>query len=104
MGQREGGGALPEALERHRARRVPAERGWEDAAPGAAGDGRERGGTIVSDGFVETNGIRMHYLDHGGEGPTLVLLPGLTANSHSFGGLVRAGLTDVAHVLALDMR
>ena len=33
----------------------------------------ERGGTIVRDGFVETNGIRMHYLDHGGEGPVLVL-------------------------------
>ena len=33
MGEREGGGALPEALERRRARRVPAERGRKDAAP-----------------------------------------------------------------------
>jgi pimeloyl-ACP methyl ester carboxylesterase len=56
------------------------------------------------DGFVEANGIRIHYLDHGGDGPDLVLAPGLTANAHSFDGLVHAGLTDVARVLALDMR
>jgi len=58
----------------------------------------------TTDRFVHTNGIRLHYLDHGGTGPTLVLAPGLTANAHSFGGLMRAGLGDVAHVLALDMR
>ncbi len=58
----------------------------------------------MRDGFVETNGIRLHYLDHGGEGPVLVMLPGLTANAHSFDGLVHAGLTEVARVLALDMR
>jgi pimeloyl-ACP methyl ester carboxylesterase len=58
----------------------------------------------VSDRYVETNGIRLHYLDHAGPGPTLVLAPGLTANAHSFDGLVAAGLTDVAHVLALDLR
>ena len=33
-----------------------------------------------------------------------MLVPGLTANAHSFDGLVHAGLTDVARVLALDMR
>jgi len=58
----------------------------------------------VSDCYIETNGIRMHYLDHGGDGPVLVLIPGLTANAHSFDGLVHAGLTDLGHVLALDMR
>ena len=58
----------------------------------------------ASDRYVETNGIRLHYLDHAGGGPTLVLAPGLTANAHSFGGLMRAGLGDVAHVLALDLR
>ena len=31
----------------------------------------------TSDRYVETNGIRLHYLDHGGDGPTLVLAPGL---------------------------
>lgn len=54
--------------------------------------------------FVETNGITLHYLDHPGDGPTLILLPGLTANAHVFGGLVEAGLTPALNVLALDLR
>ena len=58
----------------------------------------------MSDRYVETNGIRLHYLDHGGDGPVLVLAPGLTANAHSFDGLMHAGLSDLAHVLALDLR
>lgn len=56
------------------------------------------------DRFVETNGITIHYLEHDGDGPTLILLPGLTANAHSFGGLVDAGLSPALHVLALDLR
>lgn len=58
----------------------------------------------MSDRYATTNGIRLHYLDHPGEGPTLVLAPGLTANAHSFDGLMRAGLADVAHVITLDLR
>ncbi len=58
----------------------------------------------VHDRFVETNGIRLHYLDSSGAGPALVLAPGLTANAHSFGGLLRLGLGDVARVIALDLR
>ncbi len=58
----------------------------------------------ATDRYVETNGIRLHYLDSGGPGPPLVLAPGLTANAHSFGGLMRAGLGNTARVLALDMR
>lgn len=54
--------------------------------------------------YVQTNGIRLHYLDSGTTGPTLVLLPGLTANAHSFDGLVTAGLADHVRVLALDLR
>ena len=54
--------------------------------------------------YVQTNGIRLHYLDSGTTGPTLVLLPGLTANAHSFDGLVAAGLADHVRVLALDLR
>jgi pimeloyl-ACP methyl ester carboxylesterase len=69
-------------------------------------DGGALGHRSVStnDRFVETNGIRLHYLDHGGTGPTLILAPGLSANAHSFDGLMRAGLGDVARVLALDLR
>jgi pimeloyl-ACP methyl ester carboxylesterase len=58
----------------------------------------------MSDGMVEANGIRMHFLDHGGNGPVLMLAPGLTANAHSFDGLVHAGLKDAARVIALDLR
>lgn len=54
--------------------------------------------------FVHTNGIRLHYLDHGGEGPTLILMPGLTANAYCFDGLVQAGLSEHFRVLALDLR
>lgn len=56
------------------------------------------------DHFVETNGITIHYLEHDGDGPTVILLPGLTANAHSFGGLIDAGLSPVFRVLALDLR
>ena len=58
----------------------------------------------MSDRYVETNGIRLHYLEHSGPEPILVLAPGLTANAHSFDGLIEAGLSRAAHVLALDLR
>ena len=58
----------------------------------------------MMDRFVTTNGITIHYLEHPGDGPTLILLPGLTANAHSFGGLVDAGLAPTLRVLALDLR
>ena len=58
----------------------------------------------MNDRYVETNGIRLHVLDHAGRGPVVVLAPGLTANAHSFDGLMRAGLADAAHVIALDLR
>lgn len=54
--------------------------------------------------FVDTNGIRIHCLEHGGDGPNLLLMPGLTANCHSFGGLIDAGLSDGMRVFALDLR
>ena len=58
----------------------------------------------MTDRTVETNGIRLHCVDHGGDGPVLVLAPGLTANARSFDGLMRAGLGRAARVLALDLR
>ena len=53
--------------------------------------------------YVETNGIRLHYLEHPGDGPTLVLTPGLTANAHFFETLL-AHLTPRLHVLVFDLR
>jgi len=54
--------------------------------------------------FVEANGIRLHYLDHGGTGPTLVLTHGLSANARFFDGLAAAGLAPALRVLSFDLR
>jgi pimeloyl-ACP methyl ester carboxylesterase len=54
--------------------------------------------------FVEANGLRLHYLEHAGEGPPLVLTHGLSANAHFFDGLVAAGLAPELRVLSFDLR
>ncbi|MGH8564761.1 MAG: alpha/beta fold hydrolase [Gammaproteobacteria bacterium] len=48
--------------------------------------------------------IRLHYLDHPGGDPPLVLMHGLTSNAHAFDGLVKAGLSPAVRVLAPDLR
>ncbi len=53
---------------------------------------------------IHANGINLHYLDHPGNGPLMVLLPGLTANCYAFDGLIQAGLCPRLHVLAPDLR
>lgn len=53
--------------------------------------------------FIDTNGIRLHYLDHGGDGPVLVMTHGLTANAHSFDGLAKA-VAPHLRLIAVDMR
>ncbi|MBV8130738.1 MAG: hypothetical protein JO114_24065, partial [Planctomycetaceae bacterium] len=42
--------------------------------------------------FVESGGITIHYLDHSGGEPALVLLPGLSATAPIFEDLIAAGL------------
>ena len=54
--------------------------------------------------FVETNGIHLHMVDHGGDGPVILLAPGLTANARFFDAIVARGLGTDAHVFALDLR
>ena len=55
------------------------------------------------DRYVETNGIRLHYLEHAGDGPTLILAPGLSASAHFYGSLM-GHLTPRLRVLAFDLR
>jgi pimeloyl-ACP methyl ester carboxylesterase len=55
------------------------------------------------DRFVTTNGIRLHYLDYPGDGPTIVLAPGLAANAHFYGSLI-SHLVPRLHVIAVDLR
>ena len=58
----------------------------------------------MTDDFIETNGIRLHYVDHPGDGPTLFLFPGLNANAVFFEGLVASGLVPALRVLSFDLR
>jgi pimeloyl-ACP methyl ester carboxylesterase len=58
---------------------------------------------VTESRFLEANGLRLHYLESG-DGPPLVLVPGLTANAHSFDGLLAAGLDARLRVLAFDAR
>jgi non-heme chloroperoxidase len=53
--------------------------------------------------FVNINGIRLHYLDWGGEGPTLIFLAGMGASAYIFDKLAPR-FNDKFHVLALTRR
>lgn len=59
---------------------------------------------IGEDRYVVANGIRQHFIDYPGHGPTLILTPGLTANARSFDGLIDAGLAPRLRVIAVDLR
>ena len=56
------------------------------------------------DRIVNTNGIKLHYLDWGTEGkPVMLLLHGLRGHSHSWDDVSTRFYQDY-HVLALDQR
>ncbi len=59
---------------------------------------------VYTDHFVDTNNIKLHYIDYGGNHTPLLLLHGLTANAHAFDGLVHAGLTEHFRVISPDLR
>jgi esterase len=52
---------------------------------------------------VDIGGLRLHYLDWGGEGPPLVMLHGLTGHARTWDHTA-AALSDRYRVLALDQR
>ena len=54
--------------------------------------------------FLDTGRIRLHAVDHGGTGKTLVLLHGVTSNAHAFDAIAAAGLAARYHLVALDLR
>jgi pimeloyl-ACP methyl ester carboxylesterase len=56
------------------------------------------------DRFAKVNNIRLHYIDHPGGEPAIILMPGITANAHSFDGLAQAGLSPRFRMYALDLR
>lgn len=53
--------------------------------------------------FVNVNGIRLHYLDWGGSGETLLFLTGMGSSPHDF-DQIAPRFTDEFHVLALARR
>jgi pimeloyl-ACP methyl ester carboxylesterase len=59
----------------------------------------------VTDHFIKTNNIDLHYIEQNPKGkPTLILIHGLTANAHAFDGLVAHGLTKHFHFISPDLR
>ena len=56
-----------------------------------------------SEHFVEANGIRLHYLDWGGQGGPVVFLTGFGTPAETFNDLA-VGLRDRFHVYALTRR
>jgi pimeloyl-ACP methyl ester carboxylesterase len=59
---------------------------------------------FIQSHIIQTNGIWLHYLEHEGDSPTIILMHGLTANAHAFDGLIAAGLSPAFHVLSIDLR
>ncbi len=53
--------------------------------------------------FIAANGIQVHYLDWGGQGPALIFLAGLGCSAHIFGALAPR-FTNAFRVLGLDRR
>ena len=53
--------------------------------------------------FVSVNGIKLHYLDWGGEGDVLLFLAGMGNNAHIFDGFAPR-FADKFHVMALTRR
>lgn len=53
--------------------------------------------------FADVNGITLHFLDWGGSGVPIILLPGLGNNAHMFDDLAPK-LTDKFHVYGLTLR
>jgi pimeloyl-ACP methyl ester carboxylesterase len=59
---------------------------------------------MVSDKFVNANGLRLHYLDYGNDGaPWVVCVHGLTQNAHNFDALA-PHLAAKYHVISVDVR
>lgn len=54
--------------------------------------------------FITANGIQLAYDEIGQGEKTLILMHGITANRHSFDGLIRAGIGEKYRVIRVDLR
>ena len=55
------------------------------------------------DQYAEVNGVRLHYLDWGGDGPLMLLIPGLWTTAHAYDSMA-SSFTDKYRVLAVTRR
>ena len=70
---------------------LPRDDGWVDQTPHKSG-------------FITVQrGVRIHYLDFGGTGPALFLVPGIGNTAHAYDDFA-PGLTDRFHVYAMTRR
>lgn len=58
---------------------------------------------VPQDLFAHVNGVRLHYLDWGGEGDLMLFLHGVTSTAHAFNGIAPA-FADRYHVIGLTRR
>lgn len=58
---------------------------------------------MLTEKFFDSDGIRLHYIDYGGQGPPLVLLAGLGGSAHIYRSLAPR-LTPRYRVIALTRR
>src|SRR5512147_3016626 len=65
--------------------------------------GENMNGSEPKSDFVLVNGIRLHYLDWGGNGPGLIFLTGMGSSAYIFNKFAPR-FTDKFHVLALTRR
>ena len=63
--------------------------------------GQTESGRSFSEHFVEANGIRLHYLDWGGQGEPVVFLTGFGTPAATFNDLA-VGLRDRFHAVRVD--
>lgn len=91
--------------------RFPVHRVWSGAVlgimaacSGDSGDQRVEFEVVVpQDRYAEVNGIRVHYLDWGGEGDLLLLVPGLGHTAHTYDAIAPA-FTDRFRVVSVTRR
>src|SRR5438067_614597 len=54
--------------------------------------------------FAQAHGLQQHYIQHGDEGPAMLLLHSLSANAQIFQGLIARGLAQSFRLIIPDMR
>ena len=67
---------------------------WLALAPALANAASCEASRIGGDSYCELKSVRLHFVDHGGEGPAVILLAGLGSSAHvfdQFGPLLREG-------------